>query len=411
MKNYRGKLRGMKRLGLVERRREEERALQGFIAADEKLKSENGTILDDIGRVYGETRAAFDYEMILDYLRTSVNLVGYAFTVNDAALERLKPDLEREPAYMDRNFAQTKQRLLLSLRNFYEPTDKAVFKELLLRASKLKAGNRIKALDELFQGDLGEGDIDAYLNKVYETTRMKEAKHVEGLLAQTPEELAADRDPFLGLVRAIYPAVLEVREKQKARRGALDPLYARLSDVKGLYLGKSFIPDANSTLRLTYGRIKGYSPADAVYYEPFTALRGVLEKTTGTEPFDTPAALFDLSKARDFGAFKHPKLDDIPVCMLYDTDTTGGNSGSPVINARGELAGVNFDRTYEATINDYAWSEEYSRSNRGRYPVCPVGHPEVRPGGFPAPRDGCELTNADIRADPSLSSLTRDWKI
>jgi hypothetical protein len=135
-----------------------------------------------------------------------------------------------------------------------------------------------------------------------------------------------------------------------------------LSDVKGLYLGKSFIPDANNTLRLTYGRIKGYTPADAVYYEPFTTLRGVLEKTTGREPFDTPAALFDLSKARDFGPFEHPQLHDIPVCMLYDTDTTGGNSGSPVINARGELVGVNFDRTYEATINDYAWSEEYSRS-------------------------------------------------
>jgi len=153
-----------------------------------------------------------------------------------------------------------------------------------------------------------------------------------------------------------------VREKQKARRGALDPLYALLSDMKELYLGKSFIPDANNTLRLTYGRIKGYSPADAVYYEPFTTLRGVLEKTTGKEPFDTPAALFDLFKARDFGRFMHPKLQDIPVCMLYDTDTTGGNSGSPVINAGGEIVGVNFDRTFEATINDYAWSEEYSRS-------------------------------------------------
>jgi hypothetical protein len=185
---------------------------------------------------------------------------------------------------------------------------------------------------------------------------------VEELLAKTPEQMAAVQDPFLDLARALYPAVLEVREKQKARRGALDPLYARLSDVKEAYLGKSFIPDANNTLRLTYGRIKGYEPADAVYYEPFTTLRGVLEKTTGREPFDTPAALFNLSKARDFGAFEHPKLLDVPVCILYDTDTTGGNSGSPVINARGELVGVNFDRTYEATINDYAWSEEYSRS-------------------------------------------------
>jgi len=362
MKNFRGKLKGMKRLGLVERRREEEKALQSFIEADTKRQSQNGTILNDVAAVYDEMRAAFDYETVLDYLRGSVNLVGSAFTVYEAALERQKPDLEREPAYMDRNFPQTEQRLLLSLRNYYEPTDKAIFKELLFRASRLKGPNRIKALDGLFQGDFSGPAIDSYLDKAYGASRMKDAKFVEELLAQTQEQMAVVQDPFLDLARSLYPAVLEVREKQKARRGALDPLYARLSDMKELYLGKSFIPDANNTLRLTYGRIKGYEPADAVYYEPFTTLRGVLEKTTGREPFDTPAALFDLSKARDFGAFEHPKLHDVPVCILYDTDTTGGNSGSPVINARGELAGVNFDRTYEATINDYAWSEEYSRS-------------------------------------------------
>jgi len=362
MKNFRGKLKGMKRLGLVERRREEEKALQSFIAADKKRQFQNGTILNDIAAVYDEMRAAFDYETILDYLRGSVNLAGSAFTLYEAALERRKPDLEREPAYMDRNFPQTKQRLLLSLRNYYEPTDKAIFNELLLRASRLKGPNRIKAVDDLFQGGFNEPAIDAYLNKTYGASSMKDAQFVEELLAKTPEQMAAVQDPFLDLARALYPAVLEVREKQKARRGALDPLYARLSDVKEIYLGKSFIPDANNTLRLTYGRIKGYEPADAVYYEPFTTLWGVLEKTTGREPFDTPAALFDLSKAGDFGAFEHPQLHDVPVCILYDTDTTGGNSGSPVINARGELVGVNFDRTYEATINDYAWSEEYSRS-------------------------------------------------
>jgi hypothetical protein len=362
MKNYRGKLKGMKRLGLVERWRGAEKELQGFIEAEAKRKSANGTILADIAAVYEEMRAAFEYEAVLDYLRGSVNLVNAAFTAHEAALERRKPDLERESAYMERNFAQTRQRLLLGLRNYYEPTDKAVFKELLLQASRLKETKRIRAVDDIFKGGFTEPAIDAYLDKAYGSSRLKDGRFVEELLEKNPEQLAAVQDPFLDLARTIYPAVVGVREKQKTRRGALDPLYARLSDVKEQYLGKSFIPDANNTLRLTYGRIKGYAPADAVTYGPFTTLRGVLEKTTGREPFDTPAALFDLSKARDFGPFEHPKLHDIPVCMLYDTDTTGGNSGSPVINARGELVGVNFDRTYEATINDYAWSEEYSRS-------------------------------------------------
>ena len=135
-----------------------------------------------------------------------------------------------------------------------------------------------------------------------------------------------------------------------------------LVEVKSQFQAKAFIPDANSTLRLTFGRVKGYSPADAVRYGPFTTLDGVLEKTTGREPFDTPEKLFDLRKAGDFGRFKPEGFTSVPACVLYDADTTGGNSGSPVLNARGELVAVNFDRTYEATINDYAWSADYSRS-------------------------------------------------
>ena len=133
-------------------------------------------------------------------------------------------------------------------------------------------------------------------------------------------------------------------------------------DIKQQYQAKDYIPDANRTLRLTFGYIRGYSPGDAVYNAPFTSLDGVIEKSTGEEPFDTPPEIFDLHAARDYGRFKHPKLNSVPVCILYDTDTTGGNSGSPVLNSRGELVGVNFDRTYEATINDFEWSPDYSRS-------------------------------------------------
>jgi hypothetical protein len=362
MKNYRGKLKGMKRLGLVERRRGEEEKLQEFIAGNDKRRAEYGTILSDIEKIYRQMRPRAEFEMIYRYLRESVNMLNSASTLYEAAVERGKPDLERESAYMDRNFAQTKQRLLLSLRNYYEPTDKAVFKELLLRASKLDPAQRIRAVDEIFKGDFSEKAVDDYITGAYAATKMNDVKLVEDLFGKTAEQMAAVKDPFLDLARSLYPSALEMRERERAVRGELDPLYARLSDVKELYQGKGFVPDANRTLRLTYGRIKGYSPADAVSYRPFTTLKGVLEKTTGKEPFDTPAALAELFKARDFGPFEHPQLGDVPVCMLYDADTTGGNSGSPVLNARGELVGINFDRTYEATINDYAWSEEYSRS-------------------------------------------------
>jgi hypothetical protein len=88
----------------------------------------------------------------------------------------------------------------------------------------------------------------------------------------------------------------------------------------------------------------------------------VIEKTTGKEPFVTPKRIRELYDNGQFGNFLHPKLNQVPVALLYNTDTTGGNSGSPILNGRGELVGVNFDRAFEATINDFAWNESYSRS-------------------------------------------------
>jgi hypothetical protein len=153
-----------------------------------------------------------------------------------------------------------------------------------------------------------------------------------------------------------------MREAHKRREGQLNELYGLFLSVKQEYLKSSFIPDANGTLRLTCGRVRGYSPADGIFKTPQSTFRGVAEKTSGVEPFQTPSRVMEAWRDKRFGRYAHPKLKDIPVCMLYDTDTTGGNSGSPVLNSKGELVGVNFDRCYEATINDFAWNAEYSRS-------------------------------------------------
>jgi dipeptidase len=362
MKNYRGKLQGMKKSGIVAAKSAEEKGLAKFIAADAKRRSAYGNVLSGLEKIYAETRGRGDSELVLEYLRSNVTLLGFGWTIHEAAIERRKPDLERESAYMDRNWDQTKQRLLLAQRNFDAASDKLILKELLGRALALKSPSRVAGLDALIGGGAPGAAIDAFIAKAYKETRLAYPKTLGELLGKTPDEMKAAADPFITLAAAIAPATFEVRERQKTRKGALDGLFARLSDVRELFLGKAFIPDANSTLRLTFGHVKGYSPADAVYHAPFTTLGGVLDKTTGEAPFNSPPKLAELHKARDFGRFAHPVLKDVPVCVLYDADTTGGNSGSPVLNARGELVGVNFDRTYGATINDYAWSEDYSRS-------------------------------------------------
>jgi hypothetical protein len=185
---------------------------------------------------------------------------------------------------------------------------------------------------------------------------------VDQCLLLSAPELKNTNDPMLQLAIELYPTYLALRESEKAREGQLSRLYADLVEIKQQFLQRDFIPDANGTLRFTCGTIRGYSPEDAVIKTPIASLSGVIEKTTGIEPFITPAQVLEKYAAAQFGPFQHAGLKDVPVAILYDTDTTGGNSGSPVLNARGELVGVNFDRCFEATINDFAWDQRTSRS-------------------------------------------------
>jgi hypothetical protein len=362
MKNYRGKLLGMGRIHLVKMKRDEEKELQRFIQADVNRKAKYGDILEKIAEIYKDIREKAEYELILDYLRRSVNMISFGYTVYEASIERQKEDLERESAYMDRNFPRTRQRLELALRNYYQPTDKVIFKELLIRASRLPKEYRIPALETIFQGEDLERSIDNFIAEAYGRTQLGQENFLKAALQKSTSELKEIHDPFIELAEALYPVYQKLKEVRDARTGALAELSSRLIDAKKEFLQKDFIPDANSTLRVTFGRIRGYHPRDAVYYEPITTFDGVLEKTTGKEPFDTPAELMALYKTKDFGQFLHPRLKSVPVCILYDADTTGGNSGSPVLNAKGELVGVNFDRAYEATINDFRWNKDYSRS-------------------------------------------------
>ncbi len=362
MKNYYGKLKGLNRIRLVDKKQKEEEALQKFIESDAARKDKYGDVLERIKKIYEEIRDRAEFEFILDFLPRSANMVYFGYTAYESSIELRKPDLERESSYMDRNFPRLKQRLLLTLENYYEPTDRVILKEMMMRAAKLPEKFRIPAIDNILKSDDPEKDIDDFIQQAFSKTNLHSTNVLQDALKKPPEELKEMGDPFIDLAAALYPTYQELKEVEKARKGALDQLYAQLIEVKKLFAEKDFIPDANGTLRLTFGRIRGYHPADAVYYHPLTTADGVLEKTTGQEPFDSPQKLLDLIKKRDFGPYEHPALKSVPVCILYDMDTTGGNSGSPVLNSRGELVGVNFDRAYEATINDFAWSETYSRS-------------------------------------------------
>ncbi len=360
-KNYRSKLVGMKRLALVAAKSEEERKLAAFIAADPQRQQKYGRLFADSEAIYREQEAPFERELVLDQLPRAATLLSVALTVVEAGIERAKGESERETPFMSRNLAQTRERLRLALKNFHKPADILFLREMLLRGSRLEAGHRIPVIDQLVAGLAPEAAIDAFLAKAYQETGLADPAVALALFDAPPAEVVRSPDPLLSFARKLYPTLLALREVRKTRKGRLDELYSRWIEVKGEQLKTGFIPDANSTLRVTFGRIKGYSPRDGVFFHPHTTLRGLVEKATGKFPFAAPARLLELAARGDFAPYALPG-GELPVAMLYDADTTGGNSGSPVLNRRGELVGVNFDRTGEATINDYCWSADYSRS-------------------------------------------------
>lgn len=367
VKRSEGQLKGLKNLGLAARRRVQEAGLQRFINADPQREKKYGGLFAGLDRAYADMRRRAPRDAALNNLvsRRYSMIMGNAFAICQASIERAKKDTLREEAFMDRNFERTEKQMTLALRNYHEPAEKAVLGELLRRAAVLPDGEAIAVVRDLAgAGDRGK-NLAEYLEKAFAQTQLKDPATVSAWLRMTHAELRALDDPFIRLALALYPDYREMREADQREKGLLDPLLAQLVDAKKEQQGTEFIPDANSTLRLTYGRVRGYSPADAVHMQPFTTLGGIVEKTTanrGAEDFSAPQRLLDLAAARAHGAYAHPVLNDVPVAMLYDMDTTGGNSGSPVFNARGELIGLNFDRVYEATINDFAWDQSYSRS-------------------------------------------------
>ncbi|WP_261342571.1 S46 family peptidase [Roseimaritima multifibrata] len=358
-KRSRGQLQGLVRADIVKNRQDQEAELQKFIESEPANREQFGTLQAEIEAVYDQMTAAAPLEINLNQLRSASRAASFAFFVIDAAHERQKPNLDRETPYLDKNWDQSLQKLKSSVNDYHQATDQAILADILQRLALVDAEQTIPALTPLLASAEAIPTVSAQL---VEQTKLDDWNFLEECLAMDVQQLNEVKDPLLQLMLQLYPTYLQIRETQKTREGELSELYGRLLLIKRRFMQTNFVPDANATLRFTCGHVRRYSPEDAVIKTPLTTLSGVIAKTTGVAPFITPAEVIAKQQAGDLGPFRSPELDDVPVAILYDTDTTGGNSGSPILNGRGELVGVNFDRCFEATINDFAWDQSYSRS-------------------------------------------------
>ncbi len=342
-KNYRGKRQGLERLNLVENKRNEEKELQNFIDSDDGLKEKYSNVLTEIKSVYDEIFSLGRYRWVNFMILRYCNLIRLA-------------GIQLE--YHDEETTDDEKKSLLkrvsSLQNDYYPNLEPVILNKIL--SDAVTFPELQQFSE-FNNLPDEEELYELIYELYDDTDLFDEEEFKEMLSESDEDLD---DPAIEFVRNFYELDKVEEKKRDTRNGKLNILLAKLMKVKKIWLEKSFIPDANRTLRLTYGYVTGYEPFDAVYYSPVTTLKGVVEKGKDQGDYKLPPIVKELYKKKDFGKFKNDKLNDVPVAILYNTDTSGGNSGSPILDAYGKLVGVNFDRSFEATINDYVWSSKYS---------------------------------------------------
>jgi hypothetical protein len=350
LKNYKGKLEGFESAGIMKRKKKYEDKLVQLFTEQERTDALHGLqILTDFMNRYSAFNMRYQSlnNLVNRYFGPSV--LAQTHTVVRASLERQKPDLEREDMFQERNRSRLKSRIELAERGYDFEIDKLYFMMVLnwiLTSPEEQVPGIFKGLTEFHSAE-------EFVNSLYLNTNMMDAEKRLKYIEMNPDELKKLDDPLLNFAFKLENELKDLRKQNEAmtqERADLKKPYLRtLLDINPA--GQA--ADANSTIRFTYGNVEGYQPRDAVYYQPQTTVSGVIEKDSGEFPFHVPQKLKQVHQAGGFADFEDPELGDIPACFLNTTNVTGGNSGSPTLNAYGEQVGIIFDMTYESVIGDY----------------------------------------------------------
>ncbi len=295
-------------------------------------------------------------------------LLGTALSLTRWSEERAKKDMERKPGFQDRDLPRSVAGAKGFVRSFDRTLDREGFRLSLVRALALPEADRpwlATLLDAKKGQKIDEAFIDKTLDAWYKATTLEDEKlRIELLTKGTTKQLKASKDPFVMAAQRIFPIVKTEEKKSDAKSG--DLMLVMPSYVEGMkaVLGGALAPDANSTLRVTYGTVKSFKPDSKSQNDwAFTTASQILAKNTGKEPFDAPAKELEAIKAKKFGPYADLSLGgDLPVDFLSDLDITGGNSGSPTLNDKGELVGLAFDGNKEGLTSDVLFNGQLSRT-------------------------------------------------
>jgi hypothetical protein len=341
--------------GVLERKKAAEAELRAWVAADEARKARYQPVLNELDTRIAEYQ---DRWVLRDVLRAlgSSDLYTTARKAVHLAFEKEKPDIARDDGYRDRDREETVARFKAIDRGLYLPADRQFFADALQDSQKLAPNQRLAPIDSLLAGG-----IEPALDTLYQSPALAGVDYRLKLLDLSRKELEALKDPWIALALALEPIQQAERDRSDAYEGAmarLRPLYMEAL----LAFRPSTYPDANNTLRLTFGTVQGYSPRDAVLYTPQTTVQGMVAKAQTDAYTPPPDSFLQYAAGSTASPWIDPALKDVPLCFLSDLDSTGGNSGSPTLNAKGELVGLLFDGNYESMAADWLFDPATTRS-------------------------------------------------
>lgn len=361
LKSAQGTLAGIERMKLYDRRKQHEQRLSEFVKQPDRKSA--GLALSTLMALAKRQRDRAPRDFLLDQLVSGPPLLGIAIDLVRRARERPKPDLEREPAYMDRNAVALWKLQERRQRDFVPAVEAHMLSSLVLRARELPPDAQIPALARLSGPSDDPARLAAALELRIRASRLSELSELTRLFdATSQEKLELEQDPLIDWALELAPELEDLHKLRNSERGLESRAGAQYFALLEATRTGPIYPDANGTLRFSHARVIGYQPEDGLLARPQTTLLGALKKHTGAPPFDLPKLVRERAAAAKASLWADPHLDDVPVCFLSNADTSGGNSGSAVINAKGELVGVNFDRVWENVAGDFGYSAEYSRN-------------------------------------------------
>jgi hypothetical protein len=370
--NRKGQIEGLVKGGILAEKEKNEKDLAAWIAADPARQKEYGDVLPALAALHAEAEKTRERDAVFASLFMSSSMLSAAHSAHLFSVERAKKnDMDREPEYQERNWTRIREGQERAQRTIDARIDKALLAWAMGYAAALPADQRITGLDRLVGLTPGMAKSDSekaiadYLEKLLAGTKMADKDFRLGLLGKTTAEIAATKDPMVDLALALDPLYQQNREATKRRQGAATRIRPRYMQALLARSGGLVAPDANGTLRVTFGTVKGKPGPDGTQWTAFTTLKGIEQKATGKGEFNAPASQLEAIKALRAGKqspYVHPAIGDVPVDFLSTVDITGGNSGSPTLNGKGEFVGLVFDGTYDTIASDFLFDRVNTRS-------------------------------------------------